>query len=74
MLLTGAADQQELCTFLEGALQLLQPVVFSAVSGSMSGDASHMVALMLPALCQVAEKLGPLHTKEFGSMLWATCR
>ena len=73
-LLAGAADEQELCTFLEGALQVLQPVVFGAVSGSISGHASHLVTLILPALCKVAEKLGPRHTAEIGSKLWATCR
>ena len=70
----GSTHKQELCTFAEGALQLLQPVVCSAVSSSIAGHASYVVTLILPPLLEVAEKLGPQPTKELCIMLWATCR
>ena len=74
MLLAGAADKQELRTFLEGAVQLLQPVVCGAASGSISAHPSHVVTLILPALCKVAEELVPQQTTELANRLWAACR
>ncbi len=73
-MLAGAADKQGLGSFLERALHLLQPVVCGAASSSLSAQPSHVVTLILPALCQVAEKLGPQQTTELANRLWAECR
>ncbi|KAL3150124.1 hypothetical protein ABBQ38_013461 [Trebouxia sp. C0009 RCD-2024] len=70
----GAADHQELCRFLERAMQLLRPVVCAAVRSPPSGCATHVVQDILPVLCKLAEELGPTCRAEFVDMLWASCR
>lgn len=76
-LLLSCADtpyRDELHNFMQQSLEMLQPVVCTAVERAICYQASHTYTVMLPALRKLAEELGPEYKANLASGLWQACK
>ena len=68
------AKAEELQRFMQSSAEALQPVVCAAVQRPPSAQASHTITVIMPALCKLAEELGPEYKADLASALWQACK